>query len=276
MSTFLSFNKISNLTSNVEDIVKAVSHSELLDLSKDKLKVGRKLPVKQKDNVDDCTLYVERLKSDATHEWVTSIFSEFGEVVYVSIPKYRQNGIIKGFAFVEFENEEGCNAALQHFESIDCKISCASEPEKLCSIATFESESNENEKVKKRKREDENEVEGAAAEKEAKTEKDETQLKVEKRKRKDESGDDEEVAEKKVKVTNEDETKTKMVNRKRDDGSGEDEPVKKIKVTEEDKIDEMEQAEADLDGDDKKKKKSKKLNKKKLHLKELGLLVLSK
>ncbi|KAF5290271.1 hypothetical protein FQR65_LT11604 [Abscondita terminalis] len=138
VSIFLNFNKIRKLTSNIDDVTKAISKSDLIELSDDKTRVRRKVPIKVKENVDECTIYVERLKSDATHEWLTSIFSDFGKVVYVSIPKYPHSNIIKGFAFVEFETEEGAKGALSFFESIDCKIPSVMEPQKLYSIATFD------------------------------------------------------------------------------------------------------------------------------------------
>lgn len=121
----------------MKDITKALSKSEILILSEDETKVCRKLPFKKKENVDECTIYIERLNSDATHEWLKSIFSEFGNVVYVSIPKYKNNGIIKGFAFLEFDTEESTQAALQYFEKNDCKLCSSLDPEKLCSVATF-------------------------------------------------------------------------------------------------------------------------------------------
>lgn len=157
VSIFLQFNKIRKLTSSLEDVTKAISKSELIELSEDKTKVRRKLPIKVKENVDECTIYVERLKSDATHEWLTAIFSEFGKVTYVSIPKYYQSNIIKGFAFVEFETEESANAALAFFESVDCKIPSTMEPQKLCSIATFDEKQQQakDELAKKRKLSDE-------------------------------------------------------------------------------------------------------------------------
>ncbi|KAK4872785.1 hypothetical protein RN001_014814 [Aquatica leii] len=147
VSIFLNFNKIRKLTSSIDDVTKAISKSDLIELSEDRTKVRRKAPIQVKQNVDECTIYVERLKSDATHEWLTSIFSEFGSVVYVSIPKYPHSNIIKGFAFVEFENEDGANSALNFFESIDCKIPSVMEPQKLYSIATFDCK-NPNNKMK--------------------------------------------------------------------------------------------------------------------------------
>lgn len=60
LSLFLTFNKIKLLTSNLEDLAKAVSQSEMLLLSKDGTQVCRKTPIYKKEDEDDCTIYVVR------------------------------------------------------------------------------------------------------------------------------------------------------------------------------------------------------------------------
>lgn len=138
LSVFLTFNKIRKLTQSIEDLQKALSKSQLLELNEDKTKVLRKLPVKEKQNVDECTIYVERIKQDATHEWLSSIFSQFGKIAYVSLPRYKRDRQIKGFAFVEFEKESEAQAALAFFEKIGMKIPSQIPPEELLSVKTFE------------------------------------------------------------------------------------------------------------------------------------------
>lgn len=138
LEVFLNFNKVKKLTDNIEDIQKALSKSDLIELSEDKTKVRRKFPLKVKDNIDDCTIYVQNIKSESDHEGLTSIFSEFGNVVYVSIPKYKLSKANKGFAFVEFETDSEAESAVNYFESIGCKIPADTNPEDLKSIATFE------------------------------------------------------------------------------------------------------------------------------------------
>lgn len=138
LEIFLKFNKIRKLTQSIEDIQKALSRSEFLELSEDKMKLCRKLPLKIKENEDNCTIYVERIKSDTTHDWLTTAFSEFGKVVYVSVPKYKQSNVNKGFAFIEFEQPHEAQQALTYFENINCKISSQLPPDELCSINTHE------------------------------------------------------------------------------------------------------------------------------------------
>jgi La-related protein 7 len=47
------------------------------------------------------------LPSNVYHELVKRVFSRFGNVTYVSLPKYKSTGQIKGFAFIEFDEEQG-------------------------------------------------------------------------------------------------------------------------------------------------------------------------
>lgn len=144
LNIFLKFNKIIKLNCTIDDIRKAISKSDLIELSEDKEKIKRKLPIKIKENVDLCTVYIENIPADADHDWISHIFSDFGKVVYVSIPKYKHNKRNKGFAFVEFEDEEGAKNSLNYFESIGCKMPSETSPEQLKSIQTFEEKGSEN------------------------------------------------------------------------------------------------------------------------------------
>lgn len=195
---FLNFNRIRKLTTNISDIQKAIGKSQVLELTEDNTKVRRKVPLKVKDDVDECTVYVESLKPDADHDWLKSVFSEFGNVVYVSIPKYKQNKVNKGFAFVEFETCKEAANALEHFESIGCKMPSDTMPEALQSIVTFEGdaekEGNEEETTVKEesagrgdKRKNEESSDGEEASKKIKTESEENVGEEEKEKKELES-----------------------------------------------------------------------------------------
>lgn len=48
-----------------------------------------------------------------THIWLERVFSKCGNVVYVSIPRYKSTGHPKGFGFVEFETEEQAQKAIE-------------------------------------------------------------------------------------------------------------------------------------------------------------------
>lgn len=52
---------------------------------------------------------------DVTHSWIERVFTKCGNVVYVSIPRYKSTHDSKGFAFVEFEKEEEAQKAIEVF-----------------------------------------------------------------------------------------------------------------------------------------------------------------
>lgn len=67
-------------------------------------------------------------------------FSTFGQVVYISIPKYKTTGKIKGFAFVEFDTVFSAQKALHEYISMGCCLPPQMLPEELCSISAFQDE----------------------------------------------------------------------------------------------------------------------------------------
>jgi La-related protein 7 len=68
----------------------------------------------------------ECLPLHADHEWLKSVFSSCGNVVYVSVPRYKSSGDIKGFAFIEFDTTDAAEMACQvkvHFNGLKSSIS---------------------------------------------------------------------------------------------------------------------------------------------------------
>lgn len=115
LEVFLTFHKIRALTSDVKDIAGAIATSELLQMDEEQKRVRRCADFMAKADVDECTLYVERLPLHADHAWLKGVFSRHGQVVYVSLPRYRHNNRIKGFAFIEFATPEDVDRACKHF-----------------------------------------------------------------------------------------------------------------------------------------------------------------
>lgn len=115
LEVFLTFHKIRALTADVKDIVGSIATSELLQMDEEHKRVRRCAELAAKPDVDECTLYVERLPLHSDHTWLKSVFSRHGQVVYVSLPRYRHNNRIKGFAFIEFATPEDVDRACQHF-----------------------------------------------------------------------------------------------------------------------------------------------------------------
>ncbi|XP_035915681.1 la-related protein 7 [Anopheles stephensi] len=144
LEEFLKFNKIKALTTSVEEIANAVKNSTLLELSDDRTKVRRKTELVVKENCEECTLYVERLPPKANHDWVRNVFSSYGKVAYVSLPKFKHSRKIKEFGFVEFEEEASVQKALKAFKTFGGVLEFDTvDPAKMASIKTYEQEKNE-------------------------------------------------------------------------------------------------------------------------------------
>jgi len=71
------------------------------------------------------------------HDWIEEVFQEFGTVAYISLPKYRRNGCPKGFAFVEYEDEEGARRCLEAFGEMGACLPSSIDPSGLASINTY-------------------------------------------------------------------------------------------------------------------------------------------
>lgn len=136
LEIFFKFNRIRTLTDDLNLLKKAVEKSPLLELSVDGLKVKRVQEAEMKENEVLCTIYVENVPSHVDHEWVYELFSQYGTIDYISFPRFKNTGRPKGFAFVEFQNPEMADKALEAFGAIGCTISPDMEPSQLQSICT--------------------------------------------------------------------------------------------------------------------------------------------
>lgn len=94
-----------------------------------------------KANSEECTIYVESLPPKADHDWVRNVFSSYGTVAYVSLPKFRNSGKIKEFGFVEFDEEASVQKALKAFQTFGGVLAYeTTDPAKMASIKTYEPE----------------------------------------------------------------------------------------------------------------------------------------
>ncbi|XP_032366884.1 la-related protein 7 [Etheostoma spectabile] len=114
ISVLASFNRMKRLTSDTKLIARALKSSSVVEVNLEGNKVRRQLPIGEvPKDVDSRTVYVELLPKDVTHGWIEKVFTKCGNVVYVSIPRYRSTGDTKGFAFVEFETEKQAQKAIE-------------------------------------------------------------------------------------------------------------------------------------------------------------------
>ncbi|XP_035005251.1 la-related protein 7 isoform X2 [Hippoglossus stenolepis] len=114
ISVLASFNRMKKLTTDTKLIARAVKNSSVVEVNLEGNKVRRQLPIGDiPDDTDSRTVYVELLPKDVTHSWIERVFTKCGNVVYISIPRYKSTGDPKGFAFVEFETEEQAKNAIE-------------------------------------------------------------------------------------------------------------------------------------------------------------------
>ncbi|XP_054457237.1 la-related protein 7 isoform X2 [Anoplopoma fimbria] len=114
ISVLASFNKMKKLTSDTKLIARALKNSSVVEVNLEGNKVRRQFPIGDVPNdVDDRTVYVELLPKDVTHSWIERVFTKCGNVVYVSLPRYKSTGDTKGFAFIEFETKADAQNAIE-------------------------------------------------------------------------------------------------------------------------------------------------------------------
>lgn len=137
VSTFLTFNKVKTLLNDIKSpsqkrnlLIRACDSSRKIYYSQNK--IFRFKPFNPStinyDYINSCTVYIENLPSMTTHEILFDIFSNY-KVNYISLPKYA-NGIIKGFAFVTFDNIDDVDSVIEHVHN--------SIPKQLCEIGAKE------------------------------------------------------------------------------------------------------------------------------------------
>ncbi|XP_039275958.1 la-related protein 7-like [Nilaparvata lugens] len=112
LNVFLNFNKIKSLTDNIKDIANSIQSSDLLQLTECGTKVCRVKPLEQNQNYDECTIYVENIPAKTDHDFLSVVFSVYGEIDYVSIPRFKISKKNKGFAFIEFKEPESVEKAI--------------------------------------------------------------------------------------------------------------------------------------------------------------------
>ena len=65
------------------------------------------------------SIYVGNLSFEITEEDLKEVFSEYGTVKKIHIPKDRETGRKRGFAFVEMESEADENKAIQALDGAE-------------------------------------------------------------------------------------------------------------------------------------------------------------
>ena len=167
LTVFENFNKLKTMMADLVEDGNSVQHhlaralevkkSSMLVVSEDGTKVKRLTQVQEKEDIEECTIYVENIAPDATHELIKKSFSEFGAVAYVSIPKFHKSQKAKGFAFIEFEKKESVTNVIKAC-GVNLEETMLPDPASLASIRTFnegDEDANKYDILNKRKLENE-------------------------------------------------------------------------------------------------------------------------
>ncbi|EDV26437.1 uncharacterized protein TRIADDRAFT_54426 [Trichoplax adhaerens] len=115
VAIFKKFNKVKALTDNFSLVIKAIKMLDGLEMSEDGERIRRRTTIPAAECIDERTIYVEVIPKRVDHEWVRKHFDKFGEILYVSIPKYKSTGDNKGFAFVEYKDPENAQKACRAY-----------------------------------------------------------------------------------------------------------------------------------------------------------------
>lgn len=65
------------------------------------------------------SIYVGNLSYQVTEDAISSVFAEYGEVKRVQLPKDRETGRLRGFAFVEMSSEAEEQAAIEALDGAE-------------------------------------------------------------------------------------------------------------------------------------------------------------
>ncbi|KAF0684754.1 Aste57867_23269 [Aphanomyces stellatus] len=107
MEVFLTFNRMKSLGVTKRLLLEAVQKSPLLVLNDTQTHVRPKdLPDDANDDSIDRTMYIENFPSGSDHDSLRRLFTPFGKVNLVSMPRFPGSQKFKGFAFVEFASAE--------------------------------------------------------------------------------------------------------------------------------------------------------------------------
>ena len=119
--TLLTFNKLARLLSKYDDPLQKIIEicKEIPELIVTDNKISPVHPItnemieEHRRTSISRTIYFENIPDSADHASISSIFSKYGEIFYVSLPRFPESKILKGFGFIEFSNTESCLQAIE-------------------------------------------------------------------------------------------------------------------------------------------------------------------
>jgi len=117
------FNKIKQLSTQIDIVRQALRYSPLIGVSEDGLYIRRKTPISQEgSSPEKKTIYVSKVPKGIDKESLSLAFGEYGTIVRLDLPIDKKTGENRGIAFVEYKSEAEMLNAMQHFASDKYKL----------------------------------------------------------------------------------------------------------------------------------------------------------
>jgi len=123
IKVLLTFNKLKSLTLDESAIANACLGSTVVDVSDDKLKIKRKVPLSSEDTSRSRTLYVKGFPlndESITIDYIKSQFHKYGTILMVRLRKDNKKAF-KGSCFIEYDNEDSVATAVTDAYEADGK-----------------------------------------------------------------------------------------------------------------------------------------------------------
>lgn len=119
LDTFLSFNQVRDLCQDQSafDLLKAaVPLVPGARLEGDSIAVEPEIRTQDidmwKEQAESSTIYIDPVPETCDRDQLRCFFAQCGEIVYISLPKFSETHIVKGFAFVQFRSHLAAQAAV--------------------------------------------------------------------------------------------------------------------------------------------------------------------
>ncbi|MES1905374.1 MAG: La- protein 7, partial [Paramarteilia canceri] len=115
LKTLMTFNMLKEVCQDQDIVAKALHKCNSINFD-DKtglitLNPTTKASIDANQRNEDCIVYIENMNKKMNETNLLMRFSEFGKVLYCKIPKL--NNESRGYAFVEFKENESANSAVE-------------------------------------------------------------------------------------------------------------------------------------------------------------------
>lgn len=122
----LKFNKLRCLLEKVEDpknaVAKACDEIPELRIQDDSIHLAEPLTQdfidSYKQESSERTIYIENLPDTCSHDLLKHRLKLFGPILYISLPRFPESQILKGFCFIEFSTISSAESALAYLKAL--------------------------------------------------------------------------------------------------------------------------------------------------------------